>query len=64
VFGCKGTPRIDMIVASNGKVFILEVNTLPGMTATSLLPEAASKAGIRFDELMLRLIMDALEQRR
>ncbi|MBN1595798.1 D-alanine--D-alanine ligase [candidate division FCPU426 bacterium] len=62
VLGCKGTPRIDMIISSAGKVNILEVNTLPGMTATSLLPEAARYAGLSFTEVVLRLILDAWER--
>jgi len=59
VLGCHGTPRIDMIVSPAGKINILEVNTLPGMTATSLLPDAAQHAGISFTDLVLRLILDA-----
>jgi D-alanine-D-alanine ligase len=58
--GCQGAPRVDMIVTAAGKCMILEVNTLPGMTATSLLPEAAQHAGISFTELILRLILNAL----
>ncbi len=64
VFGCQGTPRIDMIVAPTGKVFILEINTLPGMTATSLLPESAAQAGYSFEALVLHLVVDALGQAR
>ncbi len=58
--GCQGAVRIDMIVSSGRWINILEVNTLPGMTATSLLPEAAQHAGISFAELILRLILEAL----
>ena len=46
----------------NGEFWILETNTLPGMTETSLLPDAARAAGIEFPELCTRLIELALEQ--
>jgi D-alanine-D-alanine ligase len=47
--------RVDMII-SRGVSYVLEVNTIPGMTATSLLPKAAKAAGISFSELCLRII--------
>ena len=52
---CKGYSRTDMIVRGND-LFILETNTIPGMTPTSLFPKAAEAAGISFSELMDRLI--------
>jgi D-alanine--D-alanine ligase len=62
--GCEGATRTDMIVrnpeSDRPEIFVLEVNTLPGMTATSLLPNSAAAAGIPFDELCVRLIEDAL----
>jgi D-alanine-D-alanine ligase len=61
--GCKGASRIDMIVTPAGEVNILEVNTLPGMTSTSLLPEAARQIGISFAELVARLVIEAWEER-
>lgn len=57
--GCTGSPRVDLIVGPTGKMNLLEVNTLPGMTATSLLPDAAAKAGICFEALVLQLMQDA-----
>jgi len=54
--GCKGAPRVDMIVASGGEPLILEINTIPGMTATSLLPKAAAASGVDFVNLCLRLL--------
>lgn len=57
--GCEGATRTDMIVRGN-EIFVLEVNTLPGMTATSLLPNSARASGIPFDELCKRLVEDAL----
>jgi len=57
--GCNGAPRVDMIVGSGGEATILEINTLPGMTATSLLPKAAAAAGIDFPALCLRILAAA-----
>lgn len=58
--GCRGMSRTDMIL-SGGGFHVLEVNTIPGMTPTSLLPRAAEAAGISFGELLDRLIEYALE---
>ena len=60
--GCSGISRSDFIMDENGEFWILETNTLPGMTETSLLPDAARAAGIEFPELCTRLIELALEQ--
>ena len=61
VLGCRGVSRSDFIIDEDGKPWILETNTIPGMTATSLLPDAARAAGITFPELCTRLIELALE---
>jgi D-alanine-D-alanine ligase len=53
--GCEGAPRVDMIVADGGEPIVLEVNTIPGMTETSLLPKAAAQAGISFEELCTQI---------
>lgn len=53
--GCAGYSRVDFLVTEAGEMYILEVNTLPGMTATSLLPEIAAGAGIDFPELVERI---------
>jgi len=53
--GCAGAARIDLIVPENGEPVVLEVNTIPGMTTTSLLPEIAQATGISFAELVSRL---------
>lgn len=60
--GCRGMCRVDMMVVGDEPV-VLEVNTIPGMTPTSLLPDAARAAGIGFGELLDRLVHDALEGR-
>jgi len=57
--GCTGAPRVDMIVDSGGEPLILEINTIPGMTETSLLPKAAAAAGIDFGSLCLSMIEHA-----
>jgi D-alanine-D-alanine ligase len=49
--GCAGATRVDMIVSDSGNEFVLEVNTVPGLTPTSLLPKIADAAGISFGEL-------------
>lgn len=59
--GCRGMSRADTIVTADGEVYLLEVNTIPGMTATSLLPDAARAAGIEFPNLCERLVELALE---
>lgn len=59
--GCRGVSRTDFILEENGDFWMLETNTLPGMTATSLLPDAASKVGMSYEELCTKLIELALE---
>jgi len=54
--GCHGVTRSDFILAADGAAFILEVNTLPGMTASSLVPKIAAGNGIPFPELCERLL--------
>jgi D-alanine-D-alanine ligase len=56
--GCRGAARVDFIVRGD-ELFCLEVNTIPGMTETSLLPKAAAAAGVGFRELVLRILADA-----
>lgn len=60
--GCRGLARVDGIVDALGGVHILEVNTLPGMTVTSLFPDAARAAGIEFPDLVEKLVELALER--
>ena len=57
--GCSGYSRVDFIVTPAGDAYVLEVNTLPGMTALSLLPEIAQGAGISFAELVERIVQSA-----
>jgi len=58
-----GYARIDFRMSTNGTFFCLEANTLPGMTQTSLIPQAAAAAGISFPELCDRIVQLALERR-
>lgn len=58
----RGYSRTDMIVRDE-EIFLLETNTIPGMTPTSLLPQAAAQAGLDFSALLDRLISLAVEQR-
>jgi len=59
--GCRGVSRVDIILGADG-MYVLEVNTIPGMTPTSLLPTAAAAAGIEFPKLLDMLIGFALEE--
>jgi len=60
---CRGMSRLDLMW-SNDRMVALEVNTIPGMTANSLLPKAARAAGIGFGDLLARFIDWALEDAR
>lgn len=55
----RGVPRVDAILDDQGTPYILEINTIPGMTPTSLLPMAAKQAGINFDELVMEILATA-----
>ncbi len=59
---CRGYSRTDMIVSSEGEIFVLETNTIPGMTPTSLLPQAAQAHGLSFSRLLDRLIELGIEE--
>ncbi|MFH0917852.1 MAG: D-alanine--D-alanine ligase [Candidatus Omnitrophota bacterium] len=56
LLGCYGCSRVDIILNPQSRTYILEVNTIPGMTATSLLPKAAKIVGIDFTRLCLKLL--------
>jgi len=58
--GCRGFSRSDLIVKSGHQPYFLEVNTLPGLTDISDLPAQAQAAGISYDELIFRILADAL----
>lgn len=60
LLGLRGMSRTDMMIPPGGRATVLEVNTIPGMTATSLLPQAAAAAGMSMSELLDRLVASAL----
>jgi len=59
---CAGYARVDFRMSPEGQFYCLEVNTLPGMTATSLVPKAAKAAGIEFPQLLERIAFSALNR--
>jgi D-alanine-D-alanine ligase len=64
LLGCAGFARVDLMLdtvsdSSHPELYVLEVNTVPGLTETSLLPQAAEAAGISFDEFVER-VLDAV----
>jgi D-alanine-D-alanine ligase len=58
--GCEGFARVDLILAADGP-WVLEANAIPGLTDTSLLPQAAEVAGLSFEDLVERILELALE---
>lgn len=58
--GCEGAARVDFRITPRGRPVVLEINTAPGMTETSLLPMAAAQARIDYDELTERILESAL----
>jgi D-alanine-D-alanine ligase len=60
--GCRDLSRVDFVVEPGGRIALLEVNTLPGMTPTSLYPDGASAAGLSFEQLVAHLVRRALER--
>jgi D-alanine-D-alanine ligase len=60
---CEGYSRVDFLLDIKGDPYLLEVNTLPGMTETSLLPDIARGAGMTFDQLVERILASALQKR-
>ncbi|MGH7903595.1 MAG: D-alanine--D-alanine ligase family protein [Candidatus Dormibacteraceae bacterium] len=60
--GCEGMARVDFMISPEGVAWVLEVNTIPGLTELSLLPDAARAAGIEFGELCERLVAHGVER--
>jgi len=54
--GCRDFSRVDMILGEDGRIRVLEVNSIPGLTATSLLPKSASVMGFNFRDLCVKII--------
>ena len=59
--GCTGWGRVDVMRDRDGNLFLLEVNTAPGMTSHSLVPKAARQVGVEFEELCWRILEQTLE---
>jgi len=62
VLGCEGAARVDFRITPRGRPYVLEINTVPGMTETSLLPMAAAQVGIGYDTLVERILQSALDR--
>lgn len=63
VLGCKTYSRVDFLLTNDGTPYILEVNTLPGMTPTSLFPDSAQSENITYDEMIEMLVQLSIEER-
>jgi D-alanine-D-alanine ligase len=64
LLGCHGVARVDLMLEDDGEeLWVLETNVVPGLTETSLLPQAADAAGIGFDELVGRILESAWTRR-
>jgi D-alanine-D-alanine ligase len=60
LLGCSGFARVDLMLETGSEdLYVLEANSIPGLTETSLLPQAADAAGIGFDELIERILRAA-----
>jgi D-alanine-D-alanine ligase len=59
---CRDFARIDFIICDDGHAHFLEINTLPGLTATSLLPKSASSSGYNFNQLTKKLVQPAIDR--
>ncbi|MFA5059931.1 MAG: D-alanine--D-alanine ligase [Candidatus Omnitrophota bacterium] len=62
VLGCRHLSRVDVMIDAKDNPYVLEINTIPGFTSTSLLPKAAKISGIDFSQLCLRLVSLAYEK--
>ena len=56
LIGCTGWGRVDFLRGEDGKFYLLEINTSPGMTDHSLVPMAARQAGISFEQLVVQIL--------
>tara|TARA_B100001093_G_scaffold294896_1_gene281265 strand:+ start:6 stop:650 length:645 start_codon:yes stop_codon:yes gene_type:complete len=62
--GCSGWGRVDIIIAKDNTPWIIEINTVPGMTENSLLPMAAKEKGINFNELVLKILNTSFAEKK
>ncbi len=61
-FKCRGYVRVDFMIDKDENPYVLEINTIPGMTAMSLVPDAARAAGLSYEELVDRIVCLALQK--
>jgi D-alanine-D-alanine ligase len=61
--GCQGATRVDLMIDGKGNPYVLEVNTIPGMTKTSLLPKIAGLAGLSFSGLLAEILRGVIEKK-
>ncbi|MDF2874523.1 MAG: ddlB [Sporomusa sp.] len=61
LLNCRGIGRVDVMLDKDNNPYVLEVNTIPGMTATSLVPKAAAAVGIHFTDLCERILLTAVD---
>ena len=57
LLGCRGIGRVDVMLSEDNQPYVLEINTIPGMTATSLVPKAAAAIGISFADLCEQMLL-------
>lgn len=57
ILGCSGVARVDLMTDEDENPYVIELNTMPGMTETSLLPKAAGYAGIPFEDLVEQILL-------
>lgn len=62
VLGCEGAARVDFRITPRGRPYVLEINTVPGMTETSLLPMAAAQVGMTYDDLVEQILKSAIDR--
>jgi D-alanine-D-alanine ligase len=62
LLGCEAFARVDLMLDAGGELTVLEANPIPGLTETSLLPQAAEAAGISFDDLVARIVALSLDR--
>ena len=60
--GCRDMSRVDFILTPQGEPYVLEINTIPGFTSHSLLPKAAARTGVAFEQLVERIARMAMER--
>lgn len=61
--GCRGVGRVDVLLSEDGSIWVLELNTVPGMTQTSIVPKMANAQGWSFEELVARMLDAAVTDR-